>query len=181
MDLTRIQKVMFVIMFSMAWGHQSLAKSVTCSPGRVATKKTDHHSLLAWTDLVKRQHVLCWVRVIVHPEGNGHVTRQIAWAFVAPEGAQRWPVGVVGLGKNGPEKLGNVVALRNVRPPRRSPVFNVCPRAHSFAEMKPMDQGLHPVVVLLEPGVFARGSPRQEPGRFRNETLHTVALTRPFG
>ena len=32
--------------------------------------------------------------------------------------------------------------------------------------------------VTLEPGVYLRGSPRKEPGRFRNEAAHTVAMTR---
>jgi formylglycine-generating enzyme required for sulfatase activity len=66
-----------------------------------------------------------------------------------------------------------------------------CPRGHAARgfECLPMSQikkgeplSYQPVAkgdyILLEPGVYTRGSPRREPGRYSNESAHTVAMTR---
>ena len=66
-----------------------------------------------------------------------------------------------------------------------------CPRDHAargfeclpMSEIKPGEPLTYQPVAegdyhLLEPGVYTRGSPRREPGRYSNESAHTVAMTR---
>ena len=147
--------------------------------GRVATKKTDHHC--CWPGQT-------WSKDSMSCVGQGDCPPGREWSRdeadcvgfrctggrVEMAGRCCWP------GQKWSRKAGQCRGTPQCPPGTEVSGVQCVPKGSLIRRSDTDGSGPAPSgFVLLEPGVFARGSPRQEPGRFRNETLHTVALTRP--